>query len=75
MAENVLETRILLRYGTYSQWMNSDVILKLGEAAIAAFPRERVIEAISNATPENTPPAIGIKIGDGVHYFHELPWV
>lgn len=75
MAENVLETRILLRYGTYSQWMNSDVILKLGEAAIAAFPRERVIETISNATPENTPPAIGIKIGDGVHYFHELPWV
>lgn len=75
MAENILETRILLRYGTYSQWMNSDVILKLGEAAIAAFPRERVIEAISNATPENTPPAIGIKIGDGVHYFHELPWV
>ena len=25
--------------------------------------------------PEHTPPAIGIKIGDGEHYFHELPWV
>lgn len=75
MAENVLETRILLRYGTYSQWMNSNVILRLGEAAIAAFPRERVIDGLSNSRPENTPPAIGLKIGDGVHYFSELPWV
>lgn len=74
MAENILETRILLRYGTYSQWMNSNVILKLGEAAVCAFPNNRSIVA-SNITPENTPPAIGIKIGDGVHYFYELPWV
>lgn len=75
MAENVLETRILLRYGTYSQWMNSDVILRVGEPAICAFPQNRVIDQLSNTTPENTPPAIGIKIGDGQHYFYELPWV
>lgn len=74
MAENRLETRILLRYGTYSQWMNSDVILMQGEAAICAFPTSNTIVP-SNNTPENTPPAIGIKIGDGEHYFHELPWV
>ena len=75
MAENVLETRIQLRYGTYSQWMNSDVILKQGEAAICAFPQERVIDELSNTTPINTPPAIGIKIGDGYRYFYQLPWV
>lgn len=75
MAENVLETRIMLRYGTYSQWMNSDVILRQGEAAVCAFPRERVIESLSNSKPNYTPPAIGIKIGDGTHYFSELPWV
>ena len=74
MAEHILETRILLRYATYGQWMNSDVILKLGEAAIAAFPNRRTI-ANSNSMPDNTPPAIGIKIGDGEHYFYELPWV
>ena len=75
MAEHMIETRILLRYDTYSNWMNSNVILKQGEAAICAFPADQVIEALSNITPEHTPPAIGIKIGDGVHYFRELPWV
>ncbi len=66
MAENVLETRIQLRYGTYSQWMNSNTILKQGEAAICAFP---------NDEDNNPPKAIGIKIGDGNHYFYELPWI
>lgn len=72
---NRLETIIQLRYGTYSQWMNSDVILKTGEAAICAFPQNRTLEDMSNSKPEHTPPAIGIKIGDGSHYFRELPWV
>lgn len=75
MADHILETKIQLRYGTYSQWMNSDVILMQGEAAICAFPNNRIIETLSNGRPENTPPAIGIKIGDGTHYFSELPWV
>ena len=74
MAENVLETRIQLRYGTYSEWMNSRVILKQGEAAIAAFPYQKTI-IMSDSSPANAPPAIGIKIGDGQHYFYELPWV
>ena len=75
MAEHVLETRILLRYGTYNQWKSSRVILKAGEAAIVVFPQDRVIESSSNSQPENTPPAIGIKIGDGHSYFYQLPWV
>ena len=75
MAEHTIETRILLRYDTYSNWMNSNVILKQGEAAIASFSHDRTIDGLSNDRPENTPPAIGIKVGDGFHYFRELPWV
>lgn len=75
MAEHMIETRILLRYDTYSNWMNSNTILMQGEAAICAFPQNRIIESLSNDRPENTPPAIGIKIGDGIHYFRELPWI
>ena len=75
MAEHTIETRILLRYDTLSNWMNSNTILKQGEAAIAIAPYSNTIENLSNSSPGNTPPAVGIKIGDGFHYFHELPWV
>lgn len=64
--ENRLETRFLLRYATYNQWMNSDVILEPGEAAVAAFP---------NTNPNLPPTTVGIKFGDGRHYFDELPWI
>jgi len=75
MAENILETKILLRYDTYTRWMNSNLILQPGETAIAYFTETRRLENLSNAEPENTPPAVGLKVGDGVHYFRELPWV
>jgi len=75
MAEHILETVIQLRCDTYSNWMNSALILKVGEAAIATFPSERVIDGLSTTTPEHTPPAVGIKIGDGYHRFTELPWL
>ena len=74
MGEHMIETRILLRYDTFSNWMNSNVILKQGEAAIAAFPYQNTIISSDNH-PANTPPAIGMKIGDGTHYFRELPWI
>lgn len=74
MAEHQIEARILLRYDTLENWNKSTVILKQGEAAVAVVPREYSITE-SNIRPENTPPAVGIKIGDGYHYFPELPWL
>lgn len=75
MAEKILPTRILLRCDTYANWMASQTILKQGEAAIAYFPLTRRLEDLSNTTPDNTPPAVGIKIGDGSRTFSQLPWV
>lgn len=75
MAEHILETRLLLRYATYNQWMNSDLILKVGEPAVAVFPNNRTVENMSNSAPDYTPPAIGLKIGDGKSRFYALPWV
>ena len=74
MAEHMIETRIMLRYDTLNNWMSSTVILKQGEAAIAASTFDYTIEG-TNHRPAHTPPAVGIKIGDGYHYFSELPWV
>jgi hypothetical protein len=73
--ENILETRILLKYDTYEHWMNSSLILKPGEAAVCTFTEDRIIDELSNSTPMNTPPAVGIKIGDGHSYFWQLPWL
>ena len=74
MAEHMIESRILLRYDTLSNWMTSELILKPGEAAIASSSFNYTIEGTNNR-PAYTPPAVGIKIGDGYHYFSELPWV
>ena len=74
MADHIIQTRILLRYGTFAEWQVSNLILGLGEAAVCCFPQENSIE-MSDYWPENTPPAIGLKIGDGVNYFRNLPWI
>ena len=74
MATNIINARLQLRYDTYVNWTNSSVILLAGEVAIAAMPSRFTI-GISDIQPDNTPPAIGIKVGDGTHYFNELPWV
>ena len=74
MADHVIETRLRLRYATYTQWLNSEVILAPGEAAVAIFRYSNNL-GYSDSEPENTPPAVGLKIGDGEHYFTELPWV
>ena len=64
MAENILQTRIQLKYDTLAHWNSSTLILKLGEMAVAEVP-----SAESNSGLQ--PPAIGIKIGDGTHRFSE----
>lgn len=68
MAQKRLPTQILLRYDTYTRWMNSEVILKPGEMAIA------VMSHLPKENPYDLSP-VGIKVGDGLSYFDELPWV
>lgn len=74
MAEHMIESRILLRYDTLTNWMASTLILKQGEVAVAKIPYGTTITSSDNQ-PLNTPPAIGLKVGDGHSYFSELPWV
>jgi hypothetical protein len=54
--------------------MNSSNILMPGEIAIAAIYNNNII-APSDMTPSSIAPEVGIKIGDGLHYFSELPWL
>ena len=66
MANKHLNASLRLRYATVAQWESSNFILQQGEAAVAISP---------DTIPTNPPIAVGIKIGDGVHIFNELPWL
>ena len=66
MSDNVLSVKYQLRYDTYNNWIVSPTILLPGEVGIAIYP---------SAIAGNPPRAVGIKIGDGLHYFDELPWI
>lgn len=68
MAENVLMTRIQLKYDLLANWNASSLILKKGEVAIAEVPSQSSNSGL-------TPPAIGIKVGDGLKTFTQLPWI
>lgn len=68
MPENTLKTRILLKYDTYQNWIDSSLVLKKGEVAIAEIPG-------GTADTKLTPPAIGIKVGDGENTFTNLNWI
>lgn len=69
MATKTLNTRILLRYDTYENWLNSTIVLKQGEAAICSVPTGKTVDGVA------TPPAVLLKIGDNVHTFKDLPWL
>ena len=68
MAEKILNTRIALKYDTLTNWMSSSLILKTGEIAVAEIPS-------SASNSGLTPPAIGIKVGDGLKTFSQLGWI
>lgn len=68
MAEKIINTRVQLKYDTLTDWLASDVILKAGEVAIATI-------ATTNTNSGLTPPAIGIKVGDGKNTFADLNWI
>lgn len=67
MATTTLNTRIALKYDTLTNWNAAEFTLKKGEVAICAL-------ANSETAEQSTPPAVLLKVGDGVHKFRELPW-
>ena len=68
LKENIINARLQWRYDTLDNWLSSNDILKSGEAAVAV-----IAEGVTGSGL--TPPAVGIKIGDGVSKFSELSWV
>ena len=68
MAEKILNTRFQLKYDTLANWTKNNPVLKSGEVGIATIP---TTESNSGLTP----PAVGIKVGDGTTAFNSLNWI
>ena len=67
MSEKVLNTRIQLKYDSYSNWTTKNPVLKKGEVAIATI--ETNSDGIQNA------PSILLKVGDGTNNYNALKFV
>ena len=63
----MLNVRFNNKFDTYEKWMASTLILGAGEIAVASIP--------SGDNTGLTPPAIGVKIGDGTKTFAQLGWI
>lgn len=70
MATTKLQTRILNKISTWTEWESVKSTFKplRGEICIVEIPS-------GTSSTGLTPPATGIKVGDGQHVFGELPWI
>ena len=73
MAEKILNTRIQLKYDTYTDWTTANTLLKEGEIAIVEIPGSSYTkhEGDKAITVQN-PPHILFKVGPG--NFNDLDW-
>ena len=69
MAEQILNTRIQLKYDTLENWTTHNPVLKAGEVAVVAIPAES-----ASTVHQVVKPAIVFKVGDGTSTFTELPY-
>ena len=76
MADNTLNNiRLSLKYDTLANWNASSLVLNAGEVGIAVITGNKTLNGDTTQTPDNTPPAIALKVGDGTHTFNQLPWL
>lgn len=60
-------TRIQLKYDTYTNWHTNNPVLLAGELAIAEIPAD------TGAVPNE--PAYLLKVGNGTDHFNDLEWI
>lgn len=70
MATQELFTRIALKYDTYENWKNSELVLLPGEIGLCAIPKSPA-DGSEQAT---TNPTVLFKVGDGTTAFKNLKW-
>ena len=67
MANKTFNTRLKLKYDTYTNWHTKNPVLLAGELAICVVP--------ANSNQATNEPAVLMKCGDGTSTFNELGWI
>lgn len=76
MPSNTLNTRIRLKYDSLASWNASTFIPLAGEMCIAVIPNGNNTHTVGNPDSSGLSPyAIGVKVGDGINRFENLPWI
>ena len=78
MAEQILKTRIQMKYDSYANWTSTtlgnnkgaNLVLKAGEIGICYLPTDYSEAQVVGSQP----PQILFKVGNGSAKFSELPW-
>ena len=70
MAEKILQTRIQLKYDTYTNWTTNNPILMAGEISVATIASGNTQEVNSVTAPQ-----VLLKVGDGTSNYNALPFV
>lgn len=72
-SNKILQTRIQVKYDTYTAWTTNDPVLLAGEIAVATIAN---VEGASSQKYNSVPlPQVLIKVGDGNSKYSELPFV
>ncbi len=68
--DNILNARIKLKYDTYEHWESIKNSFKplAGEVILYQIPAQQTSTGL-------TPPAVGVKVGDGTNFLKDLPWI
>lgn len=69
MAEKILQTRIQLKYDSYTNWTANNPVLKAGEVAVATIATGNTQEVNSVTVPQ-----VLLKVGDGTSTYNALPF-
>ena len=77
MSVNTINTRIKCKYDTITNWAESSLKPLAGEICVAVLPNTSNNYDVGSAPDSTglTPYAIGIKVGDGIRTFSQLPWI
>lgn len=77
MAEKVLNTRIQLKYDSYSNWTSANPVLKIGEVAFATVETSDKANTTNNQKNnefQNLPNVV-MKVGNGTDHYNDLKFV